>query len=76
MHYLSLLCADGNAKAVASIRELVNAVLHASLCGSVEGTVIGEQEVVEVEDGAISPVLDADAYVSISEGICQHGLRT
>ena len=73
MHYLSLLCADGKAKVVASIRELVNAVLHASLCGSVEGTVIGEQEVVEVEDGAISPVLDADAYVSISEGICQHG---
>ena len=47
MHYLSLLCADGKAKVVAGIRELVNAVLHASLCGSIKGTVISEQEVVD-----------------------------
>ena len=76
MHYLSLLCADGKAKVVAIIRELVNAVLHASLCGSFEGTVIGEQEVVgfhlkpaEVEDGAISPVLDADADASLKASV-------
>ena len=75
MHYLRLFCADGKTKVVAGIRELVNAALHVSLSGRVEGAVIAEQEVVdrvrqdlgfclkppEVEHGAISPVLDADA---------------
>ena len=87
MHYLCLFCADGKTKVVAGIRELVNVALHVSLSGSVEGAVIGEQEVVdgvsldlgfclkppEIECGAISPVLDANAYISITEGICQHG---
>ena len=47
VHSFYLFCADSEAEVVASIGELVNAMLHVSLGGSVEGAIIGEQKVVD-----------------------------
>ena len=46
-HHLSLLGADCEPNVVASIRELIDAVLHVRFKGSVEGAVISKQEVVD-----------------------------
>ncbi len=84
MHNLSFLCTDSKATLVAHIREVINAVLHASLCCSIEGAIMGKQKVVddvcrgfafrlqppEVKEEAISLILDADAYISVFEGTC------
>ena len=51
MHYLSLDGADCEPKVVAGIKELVNAVLHVRLRGSVEGAVISKKDDV---DGMVS----------------------
>ena len=47
MHHLSLPGADCEPNVVASIRELIDAVLHVRFKGSVEGAVISKQEVVD-----------------------------
>ena len=47
MQHFRLLCTDCQAEIVACVRELVHAVLHGGFRGSVEGTVVGKQEVVD-----------------------------
>lgn len=47
MHHLRLLRTDGQAEVNASVRELVNAVLHGGFRGSVESTVVGKKEVID-----------------------------
>ena len=78
---------DREAEVVASIGEPVNAMLHVSLGGSVEGAIIGEQNVVdgvrlnlglrlqspEVEDGAVEAPSDADSNAHASKRASQIG---
>ena len=47
MHDFSLLSADRQAEVVVCLHELVNAMLHVGFRGSVEGSVISKQEIVD-----------------------------
>ena len=85
-HHLSLLGADGEAEVVAGCGEAVHLHLHLMLITGVEGAVVGEEKVSEnsllhlrdglqspwVEQLSVSPELDVDAGLTVSEGISQH----
>ena len=77
VHHFCILCADCESEVVAGIGDSVNAMLHISLLGSVEGALIREEKVVhgvglnlglrlqwpEVEDEVVKMSSDADSDV-------------
>ena len=85
-HHLCLFGADGEAKVVAGCRKAVHLGLHFLLVTGIEGAVVSEEKVSEnsllhlrdglqsprVEQLPISPELDVDARLALSEGISQH----
>ena len=87
VHHFCILCADCEAEVVAGIGDSVNAMLHISLLGSVEGAIICEQKVVhgvglnlglrlqspEVEDEVVKMPSEADSDVDAFKRASQHG---
>ena len=84
-HHLSLLGADAEAEVVAGCGEAVHLHLHLMLITGVEGAVVSEEQsensLLHLRDGlqsprveqlSVSPELDVDAGLTVSEGVSQH----